>query len=255
MSTMACTVAQFHVTVLLHTHLASAFVCGVVHKITTKNERSPLQSANCGRELSTMWHFTRSKRWLLRSTRSGLFVGKSLGIDCTKNLKELLANHSNSCVCSAIWEVWIETGVLEGLCWPRGLCCSDNDWNWTYHKLRRAEILYLAGGTLACVWSVQWRHWLFKCITYRHCQLLRLCGAMRYKVYGALVEWHWQVKTKVLRDKAVLVPLCIQQIPFWLAPDWKQACRWGSGKNWILYIIWSGFGCQTLKYIESMWQR
>lgn len=82
---MASTVAQFPVTFQLQTHLASIFVCGVSHKVAAKNVRSPLHSASCGRELSTMRHFARSKWWLLRSTRSGQLSDNSVGSDCSKN--------------------------------------------------------------------------------------------------------------------------------------------------------------------------
>ena len=41
--------------------------------------------------------------------------------------------------------MWIETGVLKGLCSPRGLCCSDNNWNWTYHKLKASRNSVFSG--------------------------------------------------------------------------------------------------------------
>jgi hypothetical protein len=41
--------------------------------------------------------------------------------------------------------------------------------------------------------------------------------------YGALKEWYWQAKTKVLGEKSVPVPLCPPQIPHEVAWDWTQA--------------------------------
>jgi len=35
--------------------------------------------------------------------------------------------------------------------------------------------------------------------------------------YGALMEWCWERKTEVLREKSISMPLCQPQIPNWLA--------------------------------------
>ena len=42
------------------------------------------------------------------------------------------------------------------------------------------------------------------------------------KGYEAVVEWYWQGTTDVLGEKPVPVPLCIPQIPSWLACGWTQ---------------------------------
>jgi hypothetical protein len=44
---------------------------------------------------------------------------------------------------------------------------------------------------------------------------------------GATVEWNWQVKTEVLREKPVPVPLCPPQIPHGLTQDRTPASAVG----------------------------
>jgi hypothetical protein len=43
--------------------------------------------------------------------------------------------------------------------------------------------------------------------------------------YGAPVEWNWQGKTVVIREKRIPVPLCVPHIPHGLTPGSNSALR------------------------------
>jgi len=67
---------------------------------------------------------------------------------------------------------------------------------------------------------------------------------------GALVEWYWQRKTKVFREKVVSLPLQSQQIPCGLAKDWTWAYvvrgQWLT--MWIM--VWLPYGtCCDICYL------
>jgi hypothetical protein len=65
---------------------------------------------------------------------------------------------------------------------------------------------------------------------------------------GALVEWNWQGKTKVLRGKPVPVPLCPPQIPHGLTRDRTRASAVGGRRRtaWAMARPRLRFGSMSL---------
>jgi hypothetical protein len=59
--------------------------------------------------------------------------------------------------------------------------------------------------------------------------------------YGTLVEWYWQGKTEVLREKPVPVPLCAAQILRGLTWDRMRASAVGDrlshGTVWLCHVV------------------
>jgi hypothetical protein len=183
-----------------------------------------------------MRHFARSKWWLLRSTRSGHLNDNPLGSDCTKNFN--------------CWQT-IQTATLVAAfvkCGYRLAClrvCVDHaavlfeQWLQLDIPQATASRNSVFSRRYICVCLISAVETECLCVLFRDTvSCYDYVAPWAINAYGALVECYWQGKNKVLGDKVVLVPLCTPQIPYWLVPDWKHACRWGNDKNWILYVIW-----------------
>ena len=75
------------------------------------------------------------------------------------------------------------------------------------------------------IFSYCYSHTEQKVVIYWECHLLRLYGicAKWMSEYGMVVEWYWQGRTKVLREKSIAVLLCPPQMLHGLACYWTWA--------------------------------
>jgi hypothetical protein len=92
-----------------------------------------------------------------------------------------------------------------------------------------------------------------KVLTFRPLVLL-MRATWRWRCNGSWVEWHWQEKSELRRDKPVLVPLCAPQISL----DWSEieqgSSQWELQRltAWAMARLWSVTFIQTVFKIQFL---